>query len=122
MSKFLKFQLICPCDPPNLPNVILEIITLCDLFQLKSVIKELKTNPGHENDCGRQGVNGGYIDNQYIKFGVNCFGEKPEQTDKDKAYIEILKHSHSPALDHTNYDKTDNKLISPFNNDKWSMI
>ena len=88
----------------------------------ESVIKELKTKPGHENDCGRQGVNGGYIDNQYIKFGVNCFGEKPEQTDKDKAYIEILKHSHSSALDHTNYDKTDNKLISPFNNDKWSMI
>ena len=32
---------------------------------------------GHENDCGRPGINGGYIANPKVKFGVNCFGFKP---------------------------------------------
>ena len=37
----------------------------------------------HKNDCGRPGINGGYIANPYVKFGVNCFGKKPEATDDD---------------------------------------
>jgi hypothetical protein len=31
---------------------------------------------GHEHDCGRPGVNGGYIANPLVKFGVNCYGNK----------------------------------------------
>lgn len=88
----------------------------------ESVYNELKKTPGHENDCGRQGINGGYIDNKFIKFGVNCFGKKPKQTDEDKTYIEILKHSHSPAMDNSDLDKKDNNLIAPFNKEKWSII
>ena len=30
------------------------------------------------NSCGRPGVNGGYIVNPNVKFGVNCFGQKPD--------------------------------------------
>ena len=37
----------------------------------------------HKNDCGRPGINGGYIANPYVKFGVNCFGKKPEASDDD---------------------------------------
>ena len=33
--------------------------------------KNLQTIPGHENDCGRPGVNGGYIANPNVRFGVN---------------------------------------------------
>lgn len=40
--------------------------------------------PSHKNDCGRPGVNGGYIANPYARFGVNCFGKKPEASDADK--------------------------------------
>jgi len=39
--------------------------------------------PSHKNDCGRPGINGGYIANPYVKFGVNCFGKKPKPTDAD---------------------------------------
>jgi len=39
--------------------------------------------PSHKNDCGRPGVNGGYIANPYARFGVNCFGKKPAATDAD---------------------------------------
>lgn len=51
--------------------------------------------------CGRPGVNGGYFDPN-TKFGVNCFGKKPDcdngkypiaigQSKKDRAAIEALK-------------------------------
>ena len=39
---------------------------------------------GHENDCGRPGVNGGYMANPALKFGVNCFGYKPKMNNIEK--------------------------------------
>ena len=40
--------------------------------------KKLQTIKGHENDCGRPGINGGFIDNPNVRFGINCFGYKPK--------------------------------------------
>jgi len=42
---------------------------------------KLQKDPKTKNNCGRPGVNGGYIANPYIKFGVNCYGKKPKPTD-----------------------------------------
>ena len=39
--------------------------------------------PSYKNACGRPGINGGYIANPYVKFGVNCFGKKPDATEND---------------------------------------
>ena len=86
----------------------------------KEVYDNLKTITGHENDCGRQGVNGGFIDNPYVKFGVNCYGEKPEETQQDKEYMERLKLSYSPAVDDSTINEdAKNYIISPFNREKW---
>jgi len=49
----------------------------------KNTWNELQKNPSQKNNCGRPGVNGGYMANPYIKFGVNCYGKKPKPTDKD---------------------------------------
>jgi hypothetical protein len=49
----------------------------------KSTWQELQKNPKAKNNCGRPGVNGGYMENPYIKFGVNCFGQKPKPSEKD---------------------------------------
>lgn len=49
----------------------------------KSTWLDLQKNPKKKNNCGRPGVNGGYMDNPYIKFGVNCYGKKPKPTDLD---------------------------------------
>jgi hypothetical protein len=38
----------------------------------QNTFNNLQKIKGHEHDCGRPGVNGGYIANQNIKFGVNC--------------------------------------------------
>ena len=49
----------------------------------KSTWEDLQKNPKTKNNCGRPGVNGGYMENPYIKFGVNCYGTKPKPTDRD---------------------------------------
>lgn len=39
------------------------------------------------NACGRVGVNGGYFDNPGLRFGVNCYGIKPDEKNRDKEII-----------------------------------
>ena len=39
---------------------------------------------GHENDCGRPGVNGGFMANPNIRFGVNCYGNKPKIKEEEE--------------------------------------
>jgi len=88
----------------------------------KAVYNELKKIPNHEHDCGRPGVNGGYMKNKNIKFGVNCYGKKPYASDKDLDYMK--KHRYLPISDETIQKEKDKKiskfLISPFNKEKWS--
>ena len=84
---------------------------------------------GHENDCGRPGVNGGYISNPAIKFGVNCYGYKPRMTPVEEElmateplYPKTLKDQ---AMENrVNYwkDKLSEVLVSPFNHTSWSKL
>lgn len=88
----------------------------------KSVYNELKKINGHEHDCGRPGINGGYISNKSSKFGVNCYGKKPYITDKDKEFME--RYSYSPAISDSSYnvmEKVTDLLVAPFNKEKWSI-
>tara|TARA_B100001287_G_scaffold276159_1_gene286019 strand:- start:1227 stop:2105 length:879 start_codon:yes stop_codon:yes gene_type:complete len=93
----------------------------------QSVYNELKQIPGHENDCGRPGINGGYMKNPNIKFGVNCYGIKPEAKDKDKKLMHSVNHTPYINEDEINKKKNEKKSklnkfsIYPFNNDKWSV-
>lgn len=84
---------------------------------------------GHEHDCGRPGVNGGYIANPKIKFGVNCYGNKPKITQEEE---ELMKKS-SPYPETTEdiifqkkvdywKNKVDEILVSPFNYNNWGSI
>lgn len=45
----------------------------------------LQSNDAMKNSCGRPGVNGGYIPNNKMKLGVNCYGIKPQASEVDKA-------------------------------------
>ena len=91
----------------------------------KSVYNELKKLPNHKHDCGRPGVNGGYFKNPNIRFGVNCYGKKPEATENDKSYMHALNHT--PAIDtlrngsDIRKEEEQKKIIAPFNKDKWTM-
>ena len=44
----------------------------------KDTWSSLQKSKKNANSCGRPGINGGYIVNPNVKFGVNCFGKKPE--------------------------------------------
>ena len=50
----------------------------------KQTWQKLQSNDKNKNNCGRPGVNGGYMANPNLRFGINCFGEKPLPTDADK--------------------------------------
>ena len=95
----------------------------------QTTYNNLQKIEGHEHDCGRPGINGGYIANPNIKFGVNCYGVKPlitqessdlmktmtpyPETEKDKAFqaeVDSLKN------------KINEILVSPFNYKSWTQI
>jgi hypothetical protein len=83
----------------------------------------------HEHDCGRPGINGGYMANPELKFGVNCYGPKPKMSSEEQQYM----------MSNTPYPKTEKDiamekqidywknhlseiLVSPFNYTNWNMI
>ena len=90
---------------------------------------ELQKIKGHENDCGRPGVNGGYIANPKVKFGVNCYGYKPRMnsTEEELMATEPLypKTLKDIAMENrVNYwkDKLSSIIVSPFNHNTWSRL
>jgi hypothetical protein len=95
----------------------------------KSTWQRLQKSEKHKNSCGRPGVNGGYIDDPNLRFGVNCFGQKPKPKDTDinaiSAGIQIPKSEEDILLEKKIQFWKDNgdKLfkINSYNNNKWSM-
>lgn len=49
----------------------------------KSTWENLQKDPSRRNACGRPGINGGFMANKNIRFGVNCYGVKPAPKQKD---------------------------------------
>lgn len=95
----------------------------------KKTYNHLQTIPGHENDCGRPGINGGYIANPDIKFGVNCYGNKPKITSEEEElmktsspYPETVKDlAFQKRVDFWK-NKVDEILVSPFNYNTWGSF
>jgi hypothetical protein len=90
---------------------------------------ELQKIEGHENDCGRPGVNGGFIQNPAVRFGVNCYGYKPKMTPEEEDIMAnnpiYPKTEKDIAMEHrVKYwkDKLSSVLVSPFNHTSWSKI
>lgn len=91
--------------------------------------EHLQTIEGHEHDCGRPGINGGYIANPNVRFGINCYGYKPEIT---KEEIDLM--SQTPLYPKTQHkinferrvsywkNKLSEILVAPFNYNNWSII
>jgi len=89
----------------------------------------LQSIQGHENDCGRPGINGGYIANPNVQFGVNCYGYKPKITPEEKDLMQ-----NSTPYPQTTQDQVfqkrvefwkenlDDILVSPFNSKTWGQL
>lgn len=90
---------------------------------------ELQKIEGHENDCGRPGINGGFMENPNLKFGVNCYGYKPKINKVEKELMEndsIYPKTKKDIAMEERVEYWKNKLneiiVSPFNHNKWSKI
>lgn len=82
---------------------------------------------GHEHDCGRPGVNGGFIANPNLRFGVNCYGKKPRMSELEEELMAT-----QPIYPRTKEEieleekvkywkeQLSSVLVSPFNHYKWS--
>ena len=84
---------------------------------------------GHENDCGRPGVNGGFMANPNVQFGVNCYGNKPKITEEEEDLMKTATPYPETAQDiafqkRVDFwkDKVDQILVSPFNYDTWGSF
>jgi hypothetical protein len=91
--------------------------------------KKLQKKKGHEHDCGRPGINGGYIAYKNAPFGVNCYGHKPKITPQEREMMEtdqLLPKSPEEVKFQEKVknikDKLPDILVSPFNYDNWSQI
>jgi len=95
----------------------------------KKTFADLQKIKGHENDCGRPGINGGYIANPNVRFGVNCYGYKPEITTKEEQMM--ATEPYYPMSDEdlmmqarVDYYKSilPSILVSPFNQKLWTKL
>ena len=83
--------------------------------------------PDEKSACGRPGVNGGYFDNPEMRFGVNCYGVKPDQSANDERLLmengTIPKTASTLKMNKQIQDiknNLDTIGILPFSASKWS--
>jgi hypothetical protein len=95
----------------------------------KKTWDKLQTIEGHENDCGRPGINGGKIGNPNARFGVNCYGFKPIITSAEQDIMKSSPIYPVSMRDKELQDKVDywkkripEILLSPFNKNSWSIL
>lgn len=95
----------------------------------KSTYKKLKSMPGRENNCGRPGINGGFIKNPNARFGVNCYGYKPKITkieqdlmDSSSIIPETMEDIDFERKVRFFKSQLPSINVSPFSQGKWSRV
>lgn len=92
----------------------------------KDTWEKLQAGPEDQRTaCGAPGLNGGYFDNPELRFGVNCYGAKPNQSDHDAIAMgkgapmspESLEVEKKVAKFRT---EAASLGVMPFNTSKWS--
>ena len=91
--------------------------------------KKLQKRKGHKHDCGRPGINGGFIAYKKAPFGVNCYGHKPKITPEERELMdneELIPLSPEERRFKKKVEKYRKDLpeilVSPFNYDNWSQL
>ena len=94
----------------------------------KETWEKLQMGPDtYKNACGKPGINGGHFDNPDLRFGVNCYGVRPDK----KATDELLSESGAALpmtpeeidFDHKVQkfrDQMDTMIVLPWNKNKWT--
>ena len=81
-----------------------------------------KKSKKEQEACGKPGINGGFFSDKKLRFGVNCFGKKPEgkiiKIKDDKCGSEDGGNGEKCNYNSKNRLETDE--IAPFNDNTWS--
>lgn len=85
----------------------------------KKTWDKLQTSETHKNNCGRPGINGGYIANPYIKFGVNCYGKKPKPSETD---LKRMRANEIPELPPSKEEKEKQDKIQKWKENAEEML
>jgi hypothetical protein len=96
----------------------------------KETWNKLQKTDRSKNACGRPGVNGGYMRNPKLRFGVNCYGRKPKASDKETKLMSANIEDKLPEsaadrrlrLKLENWKKNADKylVMNSFNKKDWS--
>ena len=95
----------------------------------KTTWDKLQKIKGHKHDCGRPGINGGYIQNPRVRFGVNCYAPKPSISEEEQQIMDnavpypLTKEERAIKQKTDQYKKNLSQiLLSPFNYENWSQV
>jgi hypothetical protein len=90
-----------------------------------------KLSPEKRNDAGRPGINGGFISNKNMLFGVNCFGVKPSGTVADLNRLTAISDTVQPKtigdeimdakVKYWKENKDKMLILNPYNQKQWSQ-
>jgi len=91
--------------------------------------KKMQKRKGHEHDCGRPGINGGFVAYKHAPFGANCYGHKPKITPEERDIMDD-DQNYPLSPQERRFEKKVKKfrkqlpemLVSPFNYDNWSQL
>jgi hypothetical protein len=90
--------------------------------------KKIQSGPDeNKNSCGAPGLNGGYFENPELRYGVNCYGKKPVQSDNDEELL-MKKGKIPSSVPNLEVDRKTQEFkknldeigVLPFNNSKWN--
>lgn len=63
----------------------------------KATYDKLQAGPeSQRGSCGVPGINGGYFDNPDMRFGVNCYGDRPNTNEADERYKAANRQNNTP--------------------------
>ena len=94
----------------------------------KSTFDRLQSSSNDDErlSCGTVGVNGGFMDNPELRFGVTCYGDKPSQSEHD---VQNMMKGPNPPLTpevlamkkkELRYKQHSNEIgVMPFNEKQW---
>lgn len=76
---------------------------------------------GHKDKCGKPGINGGFFPDKSMKFGVNCYGPKPQPDESKITYINNKCNIDKELIDEYRKKIREGLIeVRPFNKKKWS--
>jgi hypothetical protein len=90
----------------------------------KATWSKLQENEKSKHNCGRPGINGGYMANPALRFGVNCYGKKPAKRDTDFGPVNMtyVSPEEEKAKTQAEFWKSqhDKMRLNQYDRDRWS--